>query len=148
MTNDPVDVAGGAPNPESYTDNGDGTVTDNVTGLMWQQAFPETPSTRAGAIASCPTLTLGGHSDWRLPSVIELVSLLDYAPVNSRINTVYFPQAVPTGDIVGATAFFWSSTLVGGCRPYGVGLNGGGPGPPFSPNPDPPKDAGFVRCVR
>ena len=38
MPNSPVDVEAGAPNPESYTDNGDGTVSDNVTGLMWQQA--------------------------------------------------------------------------------------------------------------
>jgi hypothetical protein len=54
MPNSQVDVTAGAPNLESYTDNGDGTVTDNVTGLMWQQAVPATTYTWANAVAYCP----------------------------------------------------------------------------------------------
>ena len=41
MPNGPTDVAAGAPNPEGYTLNGDGTVTDKITGLMWQQTVTE-----------------------------------------------------------------------------------------------------------
>ncbi|MCB9079256.1 MAG: DUF1566 domain-containing protein [Anaerolineaceae bacterium] len=71
----------------SYTANGDGTVTDNVTGLMWQQ----TPDTNGnGAITAadkmtydqaqtyCDNLTLAGHDDWRLPSIKQLYSLIDF----------------------------------------------------------------------
>ena len=68
MPNSQADVTAGAPNLESYTDNGDGTVTDNVTGLMWQQAVPTATYSWAGAVTYCSTLTLAGHSDWRLPS--------------------------------------------------------------------------------
>ena len=53
MPNDRVDVTAGAPNLESYTDNKDGTVTDNLTGLMWQQTVPtaRTPGPRRSPTA-------------------------------------------------------------------------------------------------
>ncbi len=64
----------------SYRDNGDGTVTDLNTGLMWQKAFDgggkhTFAEARAGA-AACRT---GGHSDWRLPTIKELYSLIDFS---------------------------------------------------------------------
>lgn len=61
----------------SYTDLGDGTVQDNVTGLMWVQARgPELSwdDAKAGAKAC----RVGGHDDWRLPTVKELYSLMDF----------------------------------------------------------------------
>lgn len=66
MPNGPADVAAGAPNPESYTANGDGTVTDNVTGLMWQQTVPlgaTQISLGDATLSYCPSLRLGGHTD-------------------------------------------------------------------------------------
>ncbi len=105
MPNGPVDVAAGAPNPESYTDNGDGTVTDNVTGLMWQQEVPGT-YTWEGAMAYCPKLTLANHSGWRLPSLIELVSIVDPSVQNPSINSTVFPHTPAT--------YFWSSTPLPG----------------------------------
>jgi len=99
-----VDVNAGAPNLESYIDNGDGTVTDSVTGLMWQQAVPSTTYGQDQAIAYCPTLSLAGHSDWRLPSQIELESIVDFGVPAPTINGTYFP-ATPSG-------YFWSSSPV------------------------------------
>jgi arylsulfatase A-like enzyme len=63
----------------SYRDNDDGTVTDLNTGLMWQQT-PDlvNQSTWTDAVDSAASLTLGGHGDWRLPTVKELYSLIDF----------------------------------------------------------------------
>jgi len=61
----------------SYTDNGDGTVTDNVTGLMWQQD-PGAKLAPADAIAGADDFELAGHTDWRLPSIKELYSLIRF----------------------------------------------------------------------
>ena len=59
----------------SYTDNGDGTVTDNVTGLMWQQAVSE-KMTWDEAMATADSFSLAGYDDWRLPTIRELYSLI------------------------------------------------------------------------
>ena len=74
-------------NAPSYTDNGDGTITDNVTGLKWQKSA-DTDSdgdidaadkpTYAEAGAYCSSLTLGGYTDWRLPDIKQLYSLIDF----------------------------------------------------------------------
>ena len=77
-------IAGNTPD---YTDNGDGTVTDNVTGLMWTQS-PDTNDdgdidaadkfiySEAGPY--CETLVLAGYDDWHLPSIKQLYSLMDF----------------------------------------------------------------------
>ena len=104
----------------SYTDNMDGTFTDNNTQLMWEKKV-------AGGSSGCPTDSanlhgvdstctwaqatgvwiaainadnLGGHNDWRVPNVKELLSIVDY----SRRN--------PATSVPGSTAmvFYWSST--------------------------------------
>jgi len=62
-----------------FTDNGDGTVTDNHTNLMWSKnakLYIEFQNWH-DAIISCEKLTLAGHTDWRLPFVYELSSLID-----------------------------------------------------------------------
>jgi len=69
------------PNPR-FTDHGDGTVTDNLTGLEWVKA-PHSLSGNSGtmtwssAIDFCNRRTYAGYSDWRLPSRNELMSLID-----------------------------------------------------------------------
>jgi hypothetical protein len=63
-------------NVPSYTDNGDGTVTDNVTGLMWQKAFKKVEWGKAASDAK--TDTTGGYSDWRVPNIKEMYSLIKF----------------------------------------------------------------------
>ena len=75
-------------NMPAFTENGDGTVTDNVTGLMWQQS-PDTNGNGVidaddklsydQAAARASTLNLGGYSDWRLPTIKELYSLIHFS---------------------------------------------------------------------
>ena len=68
-------------NAPSYTDNGDGTVLDNVTGLTWQQD-PGDKLTWAEAVdylVEFNEAALGGYSDWRIPSMKELYSLVDFS---------------------------------------------------------------------
>ncbi len=61
-----------------YRDNGDSTVTDRVTGLMWQQGHNEKRLGWYDAKVTCDALNLGGHGDWRLPTIRELFSLIDF----------------------------------------------------------------------
>ncbi|NQT86462.1 DUF1566 domain-containing protein, partial [bacterium] len=62
----------------AYKDNGDGTITDQVTGLMWQKSpGPKKTFKEAGAGASA--CRVGGHDDWRLPSIKELYSLIRFS---------------------------------------------------------------------
>ncbi|MDP9002679.1 MAG: DUF1566 domain-containing protein [Myxococcota bacterium] len=101
MPNSAVDFAAGAPNLESYTVHGDGTVTDAVTGLMWQQTAPSLSYTWADAKAYCMGLTLAGYADWRLPTTIELISIVDYSKNVPALDMAAF---------AGGTSEVWSST--------------------------------------
>ncbi|HDY87705.1 MAG TPA: DUF1566 domain-containing protein [bacterium] len=68
-------------NVPSYIDNGDGTITDNVTGLMWQSDMGE-KITFSEAITIAETLILGGYDDWRVPTIKELYSLILFTGSN------------------------------------------------------------------
>jgi len=70
--------AGAAP---SYRDNGDGTITDLVTGLTWSKAVDPRKVNLNEARGIAKSMTLGGHSDWRVPSLKELYSLIDFRGV-------------------------------------------------------------------
>jgi hypothetical protein len=76
--------------PMSYTDNGDGTITDNVTKLIWQKMATSYYPTHADAIDYCKNLQLAGFSDWQLPDVRSLVTILDLSRENPAINGSYF----------------------------------------------------------
>ncbi len=67
-----------AGNLPSYTDNGDGTVSDNVTGLLWVKARGAKVSWEA-ARAGADSCTAGGYTDWRMPTVKELYSLIRFS---------------------------------------------------------------------
>lgn len=92
----------------AYVDNGDGTVSDKVTGLMWSQA-PSTPMPYAQAEAYARASRLGGHADWRVPTIRELYSLIDYRggytgnPATSRpyLDTTMFGFSYAGGTGLG-----------------------------------------------
>jgi hypothetical protein len=65
----------------SYTDNGDGTITDNITRLMWQQD-PGDKMTFDQAVTAADTFALAGYDDWRLPTIKELYSLILFSGVD------------------------------------------------------------------
>lgn len=109
-------------NQPSYTNNSDGTITDNVTGLMWQKDMGA-KITYAAAFVKADTMTLGGHTDWRVPTIKELYSLILFtgqvsgiSVVKRFIDSVYFKQ--PLGDTsIGERqidAQTWSSTQLKG----------------------------------
>ncbi len=76
-------------NPPSFTDNGDGTVMDNVTGLVWQKADGG-EMIWSNAVVYAQTNRVGGQSDWRVPASHEAFSILDHGRVNPALNTNYF----------------------------------------------------------
>lgn len=102
----------------AFSDNGDGTVTDTVTGLMWDKCpYGQTANDCSGGSAirftwaSALAQTVGlnsinykGHKDWRLPNIRELESLVKIVLTNPAIDLVAFPNT----DL---TQKYWSSTL-------------------------------------
>lgn len=136
MPNSIVDVQDGAPNPESYTDNFNGTVTDKVTGLIWQQTPPVVMYTPSNAATYCASLSLGSRSDWRLPTIIELVTLSDF--------TGFTPAWDPSSPFGSSPkSVYWTSTPVAGATlQWAVNFTDGGP-QTFTPSV-----AANVRCVR
>jgi hypothetical protein len=95
----------------SYTDNGDGTVTDNVTGLMWQQD-PGDKMTYTEAAAAADSFELGGYDDWRLPSIKELYSLIDFSGLDPSCFTSIDCEMTPFID-TGFFAFEYGDTDAG-----------------------------------
>jgi hypothetical protein len=68
-------------NAPSYTDNGDGTITDNITGLMWQRD-PGAKMTWDEAVDGADSFELAEYDDWRLPTVKELYSLIEFSGID------------------------------------------------------------------
>lgn len=95
-----------------FIDNGDGTTTDNATGLMWVRCptglgvpFNAGMSWTA-AIDACEALTYAGHSDWRLPNLKEFYTVLDLGFFFPAVDNAFF--ALP------GTGSFWVSTTYPG----------------------------------
>ena len=86
----------------NFTDNNDGTITDNITGLMWQKSPATSTYTWEQALAFAENLTASTYSDWRLPNIKELVSLNNETTNAPSINTTFFPTVASTK--------YWSST--------------------------------------
>ncbi len=108
-----------------FFDNGDGTITDSATGLMWQKADDGKVRDWKSALSYAENLQLANYSDWRLPDAKELQSIIDYTKcpdlTNSpAIDTAYFK----TSEILDPNGktnypYFWTSTShLDGNNPY------------------------------
>jgi RNA polymerase sigma factor (sigma-70 family) len=91
----------GLPNPESYTNLGNGTVRDNVTCLVWQRTPAPGTYTFTQAAAYCAGLTLAGGG-WQLPTRIQLMSIVDPAHSGPAIDSTAFPDT--------PAQYFWTSS--------------------------------------
>ncbi len=116
------------PSPR-FTDNEDGTVTDNLTKLMWaKNANIWGMVIWNTAVDNCEGYALAGHSDWRLPNRFELESLLDLSRSNPALlsghpftgvqSSVYWSSTVAANSTTGA----WVMNLLDGTvRNYFMG---------------------------
>jgi len=85
-------------NQPSYAENEPGIITDLVTGLQWQKNLFDSKFTYDEIFAVADTFSLGGYTDWRVPTVKELYSLILFdgrTGLNADesipfINTEYF----------------------------------------------------------
>jgi len=88
-----------------FTDHGDGTVTDNLTGLMWTWDAQQISGTTiwSEAITACNDLDHATYTDWRLPNVRELLSLIDYVEITPAL-----PLGHPFLNVL--SDVYWTST--------------------------------------
>ena len=147
-TGDDGDLKKGYPKePPRFKDNGDGTITDNATGLMWVKdpsqlggvwGTPGNPSdmTWNNAIDNCLALDYAGHNDWRLPNVVELMSIRRWLHSGPTWDPIYFPNS--------QLDYYWTATqcLEQAGYKWGVRGNDGYPGGRIYTAED------FVRPVR
>ncbi len=99
-----------------FIDHGNGTVTDNLTGLMWTKNAQQIPGTMTwqDALDACNDLVYpisGGYDDWRLPNLRELQSLIDYENVNPAL-----PSGHPFTNETSSA--YWSSTTFASTPDY------------------------------
>jgi hypothetical protein len=106
-------------NSPSYTNNSNGTITDNVTGLMWQQVDGG-EITIENATIYCDNLILGGFSDWRLPNPIESFSILNHQNNNPAMNTTFFTAS--TAEYWWTNTYELNSTTKVWCTNAGGGI--------------------------
>ena len=107
------------PAGERFLINGDGTVSDRVTGLMWMQG--ETPLlTQKDALVYCRELRLGGYKDWVMPNLKELATLVNLTEGEGW----YFKELFPDTNTK-PQGFYQSSTVFGGTFGWGVNFQFG-----------------------
>jgi len=109
----------------NFQDHGDGTITDLGTGLMWQKCsfgqsynastqgcdgIADTSLSWQTALQDAAASTTAGHSDWRMPNIKELYSIVETACIGPAINPGLFPAT--------STGYYWSAT------PTGWGVSG------------------------
>jgi hypothetical protein len=119
-----------------FVDNGNGSVTDRSTGLMWQKVASSSPLKWEAALADAESLSLAGYDDWRMPTAKELQSIVDYSLWGPSINETFFPGTLSN--------HYWSSTTYayGTSIAWRVYFNLGNVGPEYK------SSTSYVRAVR
>jgi hypothetical protein len=136
------EATAGAPVKPSY-EVAPETVLDKVTNLMWQRNIPAVYAsvcTQKTTVMNdsclwkeannyCTSSSFGGYSDWRLPSKIELESLLDLSRSSLAIDPVTFPQTPPDGywsyspyTMDSTAGAYWYTNFQNGWSYFGQGL--------------------------
>lgn len=145
-----------------YVDNGDGTITDSATGLMWEKlaadlsihnrkAMYTWEAAFTNKIAMLNQVGFADHNDWRLPNVNELHSLVDYGPTTSGIGSAFdtdcaIPCTITDCSCTDTGHPYWSSTTyqVDPSTAWSIAFE---PGGSFG-GADPKVGLAYVRAVR
>ncbi len=114
-----------------FTDHGDGTVTHTQTGLMWKRCSEgqvwdgttctgsATTFTWQGSLQQAETLNnetgYATFTDWRVPNIKELKSIVEMQCIQPSINSTIFPVTINTG-------WYWSSSPYAGLGSYAWGV--------------------------
>jgi len=114
-----------AGSPRSFTDNFDGTVTDNATGLMWEKhgsdgSIHDATNTYtwtdavAGKITELNSTSFAGHDDWRLPNLFELETLINLGANGPATYSAFNSDCAPScsSQVCSCTQIstYWSSS--------------------------------------
>ncbi|MCP4195511.1 MAG: DUF1566 domain-containing protein [Proteobacteria bacterium] len=143
----------------AYRENGDDTVFDLNTGLMWQKGYQAEKLSYEEALAGASTFNAGGYDDWRLPTIKELYSLImfngedpssyegtDTSGLTPFIDTAYFDfrygltdegERIIDAQYASSTEYVWT-TMDGDHTLFGVNfadgrIKGYGTVMPFGP---------------
>lgn len=119
-----------------FKDNGDGTVTDNATGLMWMKV--DSGKLKAGinkdgkldwqqALQWAENLEYAGHSDWRLPNAKELHSIVDYTRCpdvtdSAAIDPIFEVTSITNEGGKVDYPYYWTSTTHAKLHEAGAGV--------------------------
>lgn len=134
-----------------FVDNGDGTITDAATGLMWTKSDSAVTGNWEQALNYAEKLEHAGHDDWRLPNAKELQSIVDYTRAPDAFDPAYRSAAIdPIFDLTETESWFWTSAT------HGAGAQRSDPkaGDPtgysqgLGPQGDEIRIYNYVRCVR
>jgi len=111
-------VMTGEAQAQRFVDNGNGTVTDTVTGLMWTKNANQIGVMNwHNAMARCDSFSISGIGGWRLPSKDELADI--YLAMKGYVRGRGPFNGVSTG-------FYWSSSIYTDTMAWGVFMYNGG----------------------
>lgn len=108
----------------NFSDNGDGTISDNATELMWEQSDDGTQKNWEASLSYCENLSLGSHTDWRMPNAKELHSIVDYSRSPDATNSPAIDPIFSCTSFLNpgnnlSYGYYWtSSPLKDGVNPF------------------------------